>query len=171
MSDTTLHHIPAPGTAGLRDVGTGPNQIPALSNTPGTPNGARFLRDDGTWSAAAGDRGPEGLPNPEVQQNLGNIGSTLTIPSAATATVFRGVLTAASCTITFPAVDDGASFTLILTQGSGGGKQIVLPGNVDWPGNGGQPGLSTTAGAKDVLSFYCDADPGWLGLPAGFGYG
>ncbi len=42
------------GTAATKDTGYGPNAIPVLTATPGTPNGTKFLRDDGTWAATGG---------------------------------------------------------------------------------------------------------------------
>lgn len=172
MSDTSLHHIPAPGTAAFRDVGTGANNIPALSGTPGTPNGARFLRDDGTWAAAAGDRGPEGIPNPEVGQALGNSGAAFTVPDMDDATAFTVTLTANTVTVTFPSVGSAGqvkSFTIAPKQDATGGRVWVLPGNVKWAG-GAQPALSTGANKVDVFSFMCLDGTNWYGFAAGFGF-
>jgi hypothetical protein len=45
------------GTAAAANTGTGAGQVPVLGATPGTPDGTKFLRDDGTWAAASGGGG------------------------------------------------------------------------------------------------------------------
>lgn len=172
MSDPTLQHIPAPGTAALYDVGTGPNQIPVLSEDPGETTGGRFLRDDGTWAAAAGDAGPPGIPNPEVGEDLGESGSAFEVSDMSTATVAKVELTA-NTTVTFPGSGDSGdvkSFTLVVVQDDTGGRTITWPNNVLWAG-GAAPGLSPAAGAVDVFSFMSDVtDDVWYGFAGGFGF-
>lgn len=40
------------GTAATKDTGYTASKIPVLTATPGTPDGTKFFRDDGTWAAA-----------------------------------------------------------------------------------------------------------------------
>lgn len=170
MSDTSLHHIPAPGTAAFRDVGTGPNQIVALSDDPGTADGSKFIRDDGTFANPTGERGPAGLPNPEIGLDLGDSGASVEIPSMATATVFVVTLTASDVEFDLPeltTIEEVPSFFLVVQQDATGGRTWVAPGK--WAGEAA-PGLSTNPGDIDVFAFIGVYGVGWLGFPAGFGF-
>lgn len=60
------------GTAATKNTGYGANAIPVLTATPGTPNGTKFLRDDGTWASAGG-----AFPIEQVRlQKVGDFTST-----------------------------------------------------------------------------------------------
>lgn len=96
---------------------------------------------------------------------LGNLGSTETLPDPETGVkLITGTLDSA-CTITFPEADLGEEFVLVLTQGSGGTKLVTWDALVKWPANTA-PTLSTAAGKKDVLEFVFDGT-NWLGHVVG----
>lgn len=69
---------PTLGDAAAKSTGTGAGQIPVLSGTPGTPDGTKFLRDDGTWAAASG-----GGAGRQIFQYMpaGNVVTTVTTTS------------------------------------------------------------------------------------------
>lgn len=51
------------GTVYQYNVGTGANNIPQLAASPGTPDGTKFLRDDGTWVTPTGSGDVTGVGN------------------------------------------------------------------------------------------------------------
>lgn len=69
------------------------------------------------------------------------------------------------CTLTFPAVFDGKSFTIRLRQDGTGGRTVTWDADVEWPG-GVAPTLSTDPDAVDILAFHSDGAV-WFGSYAG----
>ncbi len=106
--------------------------------------------------------------------DIGDVGSTLTItPGGGNGTAKLFTLTAASCTLTFndPATDAYiAAFEMVITQGTGGNKTVIWPGDVKWD-NGVAPVLSTTAGAIDRIAFVTyNGGANWYGDLIGKAY-
>ncbi len=65
---------------------------------------------------------------------------------------------------------DGQRITFHVTQGGGGGFTLTWQSKYNF-GAAGQPALSTTSGATDVLGFiYNAAIGGWLYVGAAFGF-
>lgn len=95
-------------------------------------------------------------------------GTAQTIPAPTTAAVTKITLTSATCTLTFPAVALGRSFTLLLTQDATGGRLVTWP-TVAWPG-GTAPTLTTTAAKTDAFTFLSADGSTWIGFIAGKGY-
>jgi hypothetical protein len=60
----------------------------------------------------------------------------------------------------------GQSFTLLLTQGSGGSKTVTWWSGIRWPG-GSAPTLTTTAAKTDAFTFIKIGSGAYLGLPVG----
>lgn len=54
LSAATARTLLGLGTVYQFNVGTGANNIPQLGSSPGTPDGTKFLRDDGTWVVPTG---------------------------------------------------------------------------------------------------------------------
>jgi len=94
-------------------------------------------------------------------------GAAQTIPDVSVATVHTIALSA-NCTFTFPTATAGKSFTIRLTQGSGG-YTATWPATVDWP-SGSAPLVTATAGKRDVFSFTCITNGEWFGFVAGQNY-
>lgn len=76
----------------------------------------------------------------------------------------------ASCALTPPAAAVGASFTLVLVQGSGGSKAVTWAVAVDYP-NKVTPVLSTAAAAVDVFTGYCYNGSTWMVSPVAVNVG
>jgi hypothetical protein len=57
---------------------------------------------------------------------------------------------------------DGYTYTLYITQGSGGSHTISTWTNVEWQNNGVAPTLSTTAGLLDIITLKYRANTGLL---------
>jgi hypothetical protein len=72
-------------------------------------------------------------------------------------------LTAANCTVTFPAAGAGKSFILSLLQDTTGGRLVTWPASAKWSG-GIAPTLTTTAQKQDILTFVCIDGVNWLGF-------
>lgn len=73
-----------------------------------------------------------------------------------------------NCVLSFTGATNGfaCSFTLIVTQDSGGGNTITWPGSVVWNG-GTEPTLTSTGDAVDVFTFLTtDNGASWLGFTA-----
>lgn len=94
-------------------------------------------------------------------------GSTLTLPDVFTATMHDVTLTA-NCTLTFPAVGAGKSFSLRLAQDGTGSRTVTWPGTVKWD-SGTAPTISTAASSVDAFAFACIDGSHWLGFFAGKG--
>jgi hypothetical protein len=94
-----------------------------------------------------------------------NTGSSITI-SLANGTVQVLTLTATT-TITMPTAAAGKSFVIILVQDSTGGR-VVTWSTVSWPA-ATAPTLTTTAGKKDIFSFFSDG-ASWYGTTIGQNY-
>jgi len=103
----------------------------------------------------------------ETVRTVATSGAAQTIPDVSTATVHNITLTA-NCTFTFPVATAGKSFTIRLTQGSGG-FTATWPVSVAWP-SGTAPVVTTTAGKRDFFSFTCTASGEWFGFVAGQNY-
>ena len=99
--------------------------------------------------------------------------STVTV-NAAAGNDFRLTLTASTATIGAPSnPTDGQSIKFQITQGSGGNFTVAFTsgsGGYDF-GSAGQPMLSTSAGAVDILGFvYNAALSEWCFLGSGTGF-
>ena len=99
-------------------------------------------------------------------------GGTLVL-DLTTANVFNVAHNANITTLTIsnpPDSGKAGSFTLILTQDATGGRTIIFPGAVKWPG-GIAPTLSTTLNKKNILTFFTvDAGTTWFGSQVGKDY-
>ena len=134
-------------------------------------------QDSGTWGdtlntyllAEHNANGTHGLASglvTDVVTTVADATSAYTIP-AVTVSGIVDLTLSVSCTLTFPTAVAGQSFTLILRQGSGGGKAITWPSTIiKWVG-GVAPVLSTTAAAVDILSFFCSDGTNWFGFLSG----
>lgn len=71
-------------------------------------------------------------------------------------------------TLTFPAVEAGKQFTILLAQDAVGSRLVTWPTNVRWA-EGTAPTLTTTAARTDVISFICDGTY-WLGFVGGLNF-
>lgn len=93
--------------------------------------------------------------------NIGNVGATLAVtPGGGNGCVKRITLTSATCTITFntfTATGKARSMEFEITQDATGGRTIVWPSSVKWPG-GVAPTLSTAANSVDIISFVTYTD-------------
>lgn len=126
-------------------------------------------RDALVWINAAGryENHPPALSG-DPYLDHGNTGSTETI-DASVATVHRIVLDSATVTLTFSGAVSGraVSFSLIVVQDGTGGRAVVWPGSVLWPG-GTDAVISTAANAVDLLTFMSvDGGTSWAGMIAG----
>ena len=104
----------------------------------------------------------------EAVSTVAASGAAQTIPPVTVATMSRITLTAAPVTLTFPAAQAGASFTLTLVQDGAGSRTVTWPAGTKWPG-ALVPTLSTAASAVDVLIFQCDDGSTWEGFVSGKG--
>lgn len=95
------------GTAAARDTGTGGNQIPILGASPGTPNGSKFLRDDGTWATPSGG------------------GSTAPLASVSRTSASNSSYTTTSTT---PVDVDATNLAITFTAPASGAVQVRLEG-------------------------------------------
>jgi hypothetical protein len=114
------------------------------------------------------EEAPSGATVPLIE-NVNTVaasGAAQTIPEPSVATISRLTLTAATCTLTFPAAAAGKSFTLVGVQDGTGGRLFAYPGNVKWVG-GVAPTLSTGAGKIDYLAFVCTDGANWAGFVVG----
>ena len=134
------------------------------------PTGPRGATGATGLTGLTGPQGPAGVPNPEAVHTVGTAGTSQTLAAVATATVNVLTLDQASCAITPPAAAAGASFTLVLIQGSGGSKAVTWVGTVDYP-NKATPVLSTAAGAVDILAGVCYNGSTWTILPVAVNVG
>lgn len=128
------------------------------------------------WSALGWsiDQNRDGVPDGtggggsagvETVNTVSTSGAALTLPDVTTATIHDITLTA-NCTVTFPSLAAGKSFTVRLTQDATGSRTVTWPATVRWPG-GVAPVLSTGAGKQDILSFVSVGGLAWSGFVAG----
>lgn len=109
----------------------------------GTPDGTKFLRDDGTWAAASGGSGITSLG--------GQTGSTQTFQTATTGTDF--LISSTGNVHTFAIPDASASARGLVTTGA-----QTFAGNKSFSGSlsssfaGTALSLSSTSGAIDIAS-------------------
>lgn len=99
---------------------------------------------------------------------VGTIGATTTL--TLTGTVQTATLTSNTpCTVTMPAVSNGASFVLYLRQPATGTPTTATFSNVRW-GTNGAPVITAVLGRMDILTFFSDGT-NWYGQAAqGFQY-
>jgi hypothetical protein len=104
----------------------------------------------------------------ETTTAVGTIGATTTLTLAGT--VQTATLTSNTpCTVTMPAVLNGASFVLYLRQPATGTPTTATFSNVRW-GTGGAPVITAVLGRMDILTFFSDGT-NWYGQYAqGFLY-
>lgn len=102
---------------------------------------------------------------------VGNSGTALTVDAGANAGPVKTITMTGNCTLTFSAVTSGRLVTmdLLLTQDATGGRTATWPSSVKW--SGGAPVLSTTASARDWLTFSTpDGGTTWYGAVVGKGF-
>lgn len=87
-------------------------------------------------------------------------GSAVTLPDPSSEQTSLVTLTASTVNLTFPAAALGSRFTLFMQQDSTGSRAPLFPANVGWLSSG-QPTWSSTAGAIDVVNFYCPDGQNW----------
>lgn len=104
----------------------------------------------------------------EAVNTVAAAGSTETLPEPAVATIHHVTLNA-NCTLTFPTLILGASFTLVLSQDGTGGRSVTWPSSVRWAA-ATPPSLTPTPNKRDVFSFMCADGVTWLGFVAGQAY-
>ena len=104
----------------------------------------------------------------ETTTAVGTIGATTTLALAGT--VQTATLTSNTpCTVTMPAVSNGASFVLYLRQPATGTPTTATFTGVRW-GTGGAPVITAVLGRMDILTFFSDGT-NWFGQAAqGFQY-
>ena len=94
---------------------------------------------------------------------VGTIGATTTLTLGGT--VQTATLTSNTpCTVTMPAVSNGASFVLYLRQPATGTPTTATFSNVRW-GTNGQPTITAVLGRMDILTFFSDGAY-WYGQAA-----
>jgi len=104
-------------------------------------------------------------PVTESVNTVATSGAAQTIPAPTSQSISRITLSA-NCTLTFPTATAGQSLTIVLIQDATGSRTVTWPAAVKWAG-GTAPTLTTTAAAKDVLTFLCADGSTWLGFVAG----
>lgn len=94
-------------------------------------------------------------------------GSAYTITDSS----FHWITLTANCVLTFPTIEPGKAFTLVLRQDSTGGRSVTWPmtPTVVWPGSI-TPTLTGTANRSDVFSFVAIDNGYWLGFVGGLNY-
>lgn len=127
---------------------------------------AKLDTDDASSTYATKDELADAGSIIESVNTVAAAGATETLPDVTTATIHRLTLDA-NCTVAFPALGAGKSFTLILTQDLTGSRTVTWPATVRWDGDA-EPALTTTPNRSDVLSFLCDGTY-WLGFVGGQG--
>lgn len=105
--------------------------------------------------------------------DLGNMGASKALDLSA-AREYKGVLSAASCTLSITNVPATANvrhqIMLALKQDATGGRTVTWPASVTW-GAYGTPTLTTTANKTDLVTMSTDdAGATWRAQMVGFGY-
>lgn len=99
----------------------------------------------------------------ETTTAVGTIGATTTL--TLTGTVQTATLTSNTpCTVTMPAVSNGASFVLYLRQPATGTPTTATFSSVRW-GTAGAPVITAVLGRMDILTFFSDGT-NWYGQAA-----
>jgi hypothetical protein len=99
----------------------------------------------------------------ETTTAVGTIGAAVTLALAGT--VQTATLTSNTpCTVTMPAVSNGASFVLYLRQPATGTPTTATFSGVRW-GTGGAPVITAVLGRMDILTFFSDGT-NWFGQVA-----
>lgn len=140
-----------------------PKRVPQTQMGSGTANTSAFLRGDRAWTDPT-------LLAPLVHA-VGNSGTALTIDASSTSGWVKTITLTGNCTFTLTGAVSGRATTLelVLTQDATGGRTIIWPASVRWPG--AAPTLSTVAGAVDriILTTYNNGTT-WYGDLVGKGY-
>ena len=114
--------------------------------TPSSGGGtSNFLRADGSWASPPSGSSPE--------YNFGNSTSSTTLNFTTTGTAMVVTLAVAATTFTFSNPTSGDTYDIRLVQDSTGGRTVVWPTSVKWPG-GIPPRLSTAPNAVDLITIY-----------------
>jgi hypothetical protein len=173
------------GTGGIVQFGAGSVSAPSITTVGDTNTGMWFPAADtiafsegGTEAMRLDSAGNMGLgvASPVARFDLSgdyregvataNTGTAYTI--ALTGTVQVLTLTG-DCTFTFPSASPaGRSFMMFLRQDATGGRTVIWPGTVRWPG-GTAPTITATASRTDKFVFSSDGT-NWLGSNAGQNY-
>jgi hypothetical protein len=107
--------------------------------------------------------GTQTLSNKVINEStvaVGTVGATVTL--GLTGTIQTATLTSNTpCTVTMPAVSNGASFVLYLRQPATGTPTAATFTNVRW-GTAGAPVITAVLGRMDILTFFSDGT-NWYG--------
>jgi hypothetical protein len=107
--------------------------------------------------------GTQTLSNKVINEStvaVGTVGATVTL--GLTGTIQTATLTSNTpCTVTMPAVSNGASFVLYLRQPATGTPTTATFTNVRW-GTAGAPTITAVLGRMDILTFFSDGT-NWYG--------
>jgi hypothetical protein len=110
--------------------------------------------------------GTQTLSNKVINEStvaVGTVGATVTL--GLTGTIQTATLTSATpCTVTMPAVSNGASFVLYLRQPATGTPTTATFTNVRW-GTAGAPTITAVLGRMDICTFFSDGT-NWYGQAA-----
>jgi hypothetical protein len=147
----------------------GPTSLTLL--LPGQAVTVQYVASSGIWYISADDLPLAQLDArysqlAEAINTVATAGSIQTIPDVTVATLHDLTLTAATCTLTFPATTIGKSFSLVLRQDATGGRTVTWPTGVKWS-SGAAFVPSPMPNAVDVLSFLSATAGTWFGFAAG----
>lgn len=138
----------------------------ALLNISGTPDGTKFLRDDGTWATFSATGAT--LINPTITNYTETLQANGTVTTAVTINLANGTAqtltgtASTALTVTMPTAAAGKSFTLLAKQPAATGNATMsFTPAVKWPGNVA-PVWTPGAGKADLLSFWSDGT-NWYG--------
>jgi hypothetical protein len=110
--------------------------------------------------------GTQTLSNKVINEStvaVGTVGATVTL--GLTGTIQTATLTSNTpCTVTMPAVSNGASFVLYLRQPATGTPTTATFSSVRW-GTAGAPVITAVLGRMDILTFFSDGT-NWYGQAA-----
>lgn len=136
----TAGHLYIPAMAGTP---TGVPATPPAGRAPivvDTTNNEMYFYSTGAWRPLIGDRvqAPADTASLSIDARAG-LAVNLTLSVAITTLTFANVLTTKQTVLTF-----------YLTQDATGGRTVIWPAGVKFPG-GGAPALTTSAGATDII--------------------
>ena len=148
--------------------GSGSSSISGSSdvvlNAPATNDVLGYNSGLGKWQNLNLNLNATYAPAVEAVNTVVASGLAQTIPDPSVQSISQITLSA-NCTLAFPSVAAGKSFTLVLVQDGTGSHTVTWP-TVKWVA-GVAPAVTSTAGAVDWLSFACADGVNWVGFVAG----